>query len=192
MGRFLGMRQAHVAPAVTEGITPVLVVGDLSRVGIDNYQRRGGSCTAPAPGGVLQAACLLHNQATSGVRCRLLKVSFCTTNSATGIATVPAFIIPSNAFVTALGIDSVYSLDPARLVSAFSGTQVVPRAGGFPLTASVNCLARWTVGDSIQYEHTFAGDGIVIEPNNVFLMLHPDPTVGSLNANFEWVEEVLS
>lgn len=190
MAKFLGMRQAHVAPAVTEGITPVLVVGDISGRGTGSLIMKGASTLTPAPGGVLTPASALHNSASSGVRVRVRELEFTGLSSATGIPVFGLFIANENAFVTALAADLVYTLSPPQQTGPASiAVGVFPRAGGIPLLAVTNAMKRWKLGDFVPQRVAFGGDGVALDPGKIMLLVHDDPTVGSMYANWTWTEE---
>jgi hypothetical protein len=70
--RFLGLRQAHIAPALSEGVQPVVILGNVSDSPGDE---RGGVASAEgvSTSDASNLACAtFNNPVTSGIRARIL------------------------------------------------------------------------------------------------------------------------
>lgn len=71
--RFLGLRQAHVAPALNDGVQPVIVVGDLGREAVlEQGGYASGEGTTSLGDGTLAGGALFHNPGDSGVKAQLV------------------------------------------------------------------------------------------------------------------------
>ncbi|HKW42523.1 MAG TPA: hypothetical protein VJN39_14840 [Gemmatimonadales bacterium] len=102
----LGMRQMHVAPALNEGVQPVVIVADVSREPTQaaHLGYYGGNASgSPGGAGPQYSAVALVNEATSGVRARIQSVTVWTN---TGTEAVSGYFHTAALTHAALGIRS--------------------------------------------------------------------------------------
>jgi hypothetical protein len=103
LARYLGLRQAHTAPTLNEGVQPVVIIGDVSKAPTTavfaTYRQKIETITAGA--NVFMQA-VLANPAGSGVLLRLISVDV-GTNGLNAILVAGAVGVPA---ITAQGIQT--------------------------------------------------------------------------------------
>lgn len=189
----LGLRQAHTAPTLNEGVQPVMVIGDLTRepVGSSSKTYRASFIMIVAGLNVFTAANLL-NPLGSGVRLRVLKLELGTNGQAKEFGIGPRIGVAPNgvrAISTNAMDPSIVSTVPvvipvssaANLVSQTGAAAIVPNDWGYFTVLNSTLLA-------IAFDDMTLYPGQSLSAGN----RTPGAITDAVFVNMEWREETLT
>lgn len=187
--RLLGLRQMHVAPSLTEGVTPVVVLGDVSERPSEHLAERiyGFSVFAITDATNTRAGIYLVNPPGTPVDVELHRLAFYATTTAGAPAPVEVGI-GSLTPTTSAGSAPVVPLDQSKLpdltisVPSFARVQTVV---GTTFQGNAQFGRRQTLGDAHEVNFKRA----VFPPNTGLTVATFNPAGAMVFAvMFEWTE----
>ena len=195
LGDGLGLRQAHITPALNEGLQAVVIAADFSKTATAPFPATywGGIANgkaAPARGPMIG----LWNKSGSGVIARLRAVSHVVNASVIALATVNANYYPDataaawqSLLGSDLGGDNVWQQDPPFLRVA---PRVQPILGSDAGESTVARVASTICKDNDVVNFAIGPNGFVLRPNTaVFWRSNEKTAIAFMSLNMVWDEE---
>ena len=179
----LGMRQMHISPALTEGITPVIIVDDISEPGSGPAITRRtllGQVTSVGNGSTTYGACFLWNPAGGTRVCRVRRITVGVTASVVGSFRLVLYPIAS----APSGNAGVSYWQDMRLAGTAAG-----RVMEMPLSAgqlgTFHGAYNWSGAGQMIVEPA----NMVLPPGTAVCMANVTGFSNGLSVVFEWDEE---